>query len=152
MLLVHAITLKRAVWLFVAQMLGSMLASVIVLYLLPQAFNVKTTLSNGTSIVQGVFIEAILTAELVFAIFMLAKEKHRATFIAPVGIGLALFIAEMVGVQFTGGSLNPARSFGPCVVTLSFDEEHWIYCKRSPSRFWSLDFANTQKLRLATLY
>jgi len=127
MLLVRAITPKRAVWLFTAQMLGSMLASVIVLYLLPQRFNVKTTLSNGTTLVQGVFIEAILTAQLVFTIFMLAMEKHRATFIAPVGIGLALFIAEMVGVQFTGGSLNPARSFGPCVVTLSFDAEHWVY-------------------------
>jgi aquaporin related protein len=57
----------------------------------------------------------------------LAKEKHRATFIAPVGIGLALFIAELVGVYYTGGSLNPARSFGPCVVTGVFDREHWIY-------------------------
>jgi aquaporin related protein len=26
---------------------------------------------------QGVFIEAVLTAELVFTIFMLAKEKHK---------------------------------------------------------------------------
>jgi aquaporin related protein len=58
---------------------------------------------------------------------MLAKEKHKATFIAPVGIELALFIAEMVGVYYTGGSLNPARSFGPCVATLIFDKEHWIY-------------------------
>ena len=24
-------------------------------------------------------------------------------------------------------SLNPARSFGPCVVTGYFDNEHWIY-------------------------
>jgi aquaporin related protein len=67
--------------------------------------------------VQRIFIKSILAAELVFTIFMLAKEKHKATFIAPVGIGLALFIAEMVGVFYTGGSLNPARSFGPCVVT-----------------------------------
>lgn len=50
-----------------------------------------------------------------------------ATFIAPVGIGLALFIAELVGVYYTGGSLNPARSFGPCVITGIFDKEHWIY-------------------------
>lgn len=50
-----------------------------------------------------------------------------ATFIAPVGIGLALFIAELVGVYYTGGSLNPARSFGPCVVTGVFDKDHWIY-------------------------
>jgi MIP family channel proteins len=127
MALVKAIPPVRAACLFVAQLLGSMLASVIVRFLFPETFNVRTTLSAGTSLTQGVFIEAMLTAELVFTIFMLAKEKHRATFIAPVGIGLSLFIAEMVGVQFTGGSLNPARSFGPCVVTLTFDEEHWIY-------------------------
>jgi len=38
-----------------------------------------------------------LTAELVFTIFMLAAEKHRGTFIAPIGIGLSLFIAELTG-------------------------------------------------------
>ena len=31
------------------------------------------------------------------------------------------------GVYFTGGSLNPARSFGPCVVLHSFPGYHWIY-------------------------
>lgn len=68
-----------------------------------------------------------LTAGLVFTIFMLAAEKHKATFIAPVGIGLSLFIAELFGVYYTGGSLNPARTFGPCVVVHSFYHYHWIY-------------------------
>jgi aquaporin related protein len=68
-----------------------------------------------------------LTAQLVFTIFMLAAEKHKATFIAPVGIGLSLFIAELMGVYYTGGSLNPARSFGPCVVLGTFHSYHWIY-------------------------
>ena len=31
------------------------------------------------------------------------------------------------GVYFTGGSLNPARSFGPCVVLHTFPGYHWIY-------------------------
>lgn len=44
-----------------------------------------------------------LTTELVFVILMLAVEKHRATFLAPVGIGLAFFVAELSGVAFTGG-------------------------------------------------
>ena len=48
-------------------------------------------------------IEMFLTAELVFTIFMLAAEKHKGTFIAPIGIGLALFIAELAGVFYTGG-------------------------------------------------
>lgn len=135
MAMVRAISIARAVCLFVAQIGGAILASAIVRYLFPESFNVRTTLGGGASLVQGIFIEAILTAELVFTIFMLAKEKHRATFIAPVGIGLALFIAELVGVQFTGGSLNPARSFGPCVIAGNFDSEHWIYCKLL--RTWS---------------
>ena len=43
------------------------------------------------------------------------------------GIGLSLFVAELTGVYFTGGSLNPARSFGPAVVNTSFVHYHWIY-------------------------
>ena len=62
-----------------------------------------------------------LTARLMLAILLLAAEKHKATFIAPIGIGLALFVAELLGVYYTGGSLNPARSFGPAVVIQQFD-------------------------------
>lgn len=127
LMLIRAISVFRAIALFISQILGGIMASVLVRFLFPENFNVRTTLGGGANIAQGIFIEALLTAELVFTIYMLAAEKHRATFMAPIGIGLALFIAEMVGVQFTGGSLNPARSFGPCVVTATFDPEHWIY-------------------------
>lgn len=144
MILVRAISIARGICLFAAQMSGAMLASAIVRYLFPESFNVRTTLGGGASLVQGVFIESILTAELVFTIFMLAKEKHRATFIAPVGIGLALFISELVGVQFTGGSLNPARSFGPCVITGQFDSEHWIYCKYRYHRFFHMGLTESR--------
>ncbi|KAI0025124.1 aquaporin-like protein [Xylariomycetidae sp. FL0641] len=121
------VSVGRSIALFIAQLVGSITASALVLAIFPTPLNVRTTLSDGTSIVQGLFIEALATAELVFTILMLAKEKHRATFIAPVGIGLALFVAELVGVYYTGGSLNPARSFGPCAVTGAWDREHWIY-------------------------
>lgn len=127
MLLCRALSPIRAFLLVSAQIGGSIFSSFLVKVLFPTNFNVRTTLGEGTSLAQGTMIEAILTAELVFTIFMLAKEKHKATFIAPVGIGLALFIGELVGVYYTGGSLNPARSFGPCVVTGVFDNDHWIY-------------------------
>ena len=68
-----------------------------------------------------------LTAQLVFTVLMLAAEKHKSTFLASFGIGMSLFVAEPAGVYYTGGSLNPARSFGPCVATGSFRSEHWIY-------------------------
>jgi aquaporin related protein len=32
-----------------------------------------------------------------------------------------------LGVFYTGGSLNPARSFGPDVILGHFDGYHWIY-------------------------
>ncbi|KAK6850127.1 aquaporin [Apiospora arundinis] len=106
---------------------GGIAASAVIYGLLPGPLNIRTNLGGGTTVVQGMFIEMFLTAELVFAIFMLAAEKHKATYIAPVGIGISLFIAELLGVYYTGGSVNPARSFGPCVVLGSFNHYHWIY-------------------------
>ena len=104
-----------------------MAAAGVVAALFPGTMSVSTGLGPGVSTARGLFIEMFLTAELVFTICMLAAEKHKGTFIAPIGIGLALFIAELSGVYFTGGSLNPARSFGPCVVLRSFPTYHWIY-------------------------
>jgi aquaporin related protein len=60
---------------------------------------VNTSLSGGTTIAQGVFIEMFMTAELVFVVLMLAAEKSKSTFIAPIGIGLALFVAMMGGMS-----------------------------------------------------
>merc|ERR1712000_282239 len=39
----------------------------------------------------------------------------------------AYIVSDLVAVYYTGGSLNPARSFAPCAVTHDFDSEHWIY-------------------------
>ncbi|POS85596.1 hypothetical protein EPUL_002995 [Erysiphe pulchra] len=125
--LVRAVSFVRAILNILAQLVGAITASALVETLFPGELNVTNSLGNGTSRVQGVFIEAILTAELVFTILMLAKEKHRATFLAPIGIGFALFIAHLVGINYTGSSLNPARSFGPCVIKGEFEDEHWIY-------------------------
>jgi len=127
MCLVGALPYIRGALLVVAQILGGITAAAICSALFPGPFNLRTNLGGGTSVVQGLFIEMFLTAELVFTIFMLAAEKHKGTFIAPVGIGLSLFVAELTGVYFTGGSVNPARSFGPSVVSHKFHSYHWIY-------------------------
>ena len=98
MYLVGALPLVRAVLLFFAQILGGLAAAALVSCLFPGSLNVQTSLGGGTSIVQGLFIEMFLSAELIFTIFMLAAEKHKGTFIAPIGIGLALFVSELTGV------------------------------------------------------
>lgn len=97
MVLVGAVPILRGSLVVVAQILGGILASALVVAFLPGPLNVSTALSASTSVAQGFSLEALLTLELVFAIFMLAAEKHCATFIAPVGIGLALFVAELAG-------------------------------------------------------
>ncbi|KAF7965499.1 hypothetical protein HWV62_43248 [Athelia sp. TMB] len=134
MVLVGALTPLRGVLLTFSQILGGITGAAIIQAITPGTLNVRTTLGGGTSIAQGLFIEMFLTSLLMLAIrdsLLLAAEKHKATFIAPIGIGLALFVAELLGVYYTGGSLNPARSFGPSVVLATFTHYRrladWIY-------------------------
>jgi aquaporin related protein len=97
MCLIGALPWVRGSLLVVTQILGGLVAAALVATMFPGPLNVETTLGGGTSIVRGLFIEMMLTAQLVFTIFMLAAEKHKGTFIAPVGIGLSLFVAELTG-------------------------------------------------------
>ncbi|KAI9635226.1 aquaporin-like protein, partial [Dioszegia hungarica] len=127
MMLVGALTPVRAALLAFVQVLGGITGAAIIDAITPGTLNVRTQLGGGTSVAQGLFIEMFLTALLMLAILLLAAEKNKATFIAPIGIGLALFVAELLGVYYTGGSLNPARSFGPAVVLRTFTNYHWIY-------------------------
>jgi aquaporin related protein len=89
----------RSLFLFPAQLIACMCAAALVECMFPGDVGVvNTSLSGGTSIAQGVFIEAFMTAELVFVVLMLAAEKSKDTFLAPIGIGLALFVAMMGGM------------------------------------------------------
>ena len=97
MCLVGALPWVRGGLIFISQIIGGIAAAGIVSVLYPGPLNVRTSLGAGTSKAQGVFIEMFLTTMLVFTIFMLAAEKSKATFVAPVGIGLSLFIAELAG-------------------------------------------------------
>ncbi|GAA5951002.1 hypothetical protein JCM8115_005029 [Rhodotorula mucilaginosa] len=127
MLLVGALSPVRAAILAVVQILGAITGAAIIQALTPGTLNVRTTLTPGMSITRGLFMEAAMTALLMLAILLLAAEKSRATFMAPLPIGLALFVAELASVYWTGGSLNPARSFGPDVVLTTFNGYAWIY-------------------------
>lgn len=77
MCLVGALPWWRGLWLFIAQILGGISSAAVVSALFPGNLNSETTLAGGTSVAQGLFIEMFCTAELVFAIFMLAAEKHK---------------------------------------------------------------------------
>jgi aquaporin related protein len=72
-------------------------AAALVKALFTGGLEVNITANLVTTLAQGRIIEMILTAQLVFTIFMLATEKHQGNFMAPVRIGLSLFIAELTG-------------------------------------------------------
>ncbi len=85
---------------------------------LPRFFrpiNARTTLANGINVAQGFWLEFFLTTQLILVIFCLPLRSTEVLS-CPVGIGLALFICELFGTNYTGGSLKPARTFGPDVV------------------------------------
>ncbi|TWU70573.1 hypothetical protein ED733_001327, partial [Metarhizium rileyi] len=126
LMLVGAVKPLRGILIIPTQLVAAIAAAAVVDGLLPGPLTVTNSLGNGTSKAQGVFLEMFLTAQLVLTVYFLAVEKHKATYLAPIGIGIAVFIAHIVGVNYTGTSINPARSFGPACIE-GFVGYHWIY-------------------------
>lgn len=84
-----------------AQYVAAIAAAAVVSGLTPGQLASRCTLAPGVSKVQGVFIEAFITAALVLAVLFVAVEKHTSHELAPVAIGLVLFAGHLFGVVFT---------------------------------------------------
>jgi len=78
------------------------------------------------SISSGFAIEAILTFFLVLVIFMTAIHKKASPGWHGFTIGGMVFLIHLVAVPLTGASVNPARTFGPALIS-GFWEFHWLY-------------------------
>ena len=70
----------------------------------------------GEYALQAAFVfEVVMTA--IFVIVILgATGADAAPGFAGLGIGIALAVIHIVGIQVTGVSVNPARSFGPAIL------------------------------------
>lgn len=68
----------------------------------------------GLGAVGAFLIEVILTFIFVIAVLM-ATTKLNSSVITGVTIGFALSTVHLLGIPFTGTSVNPARSFGPAL-------------------------------------
>ncbi|KAK4207412.1 aquaporin-1 [Rhypophila decipiens] len=118
----------RGILFIPTQLIASLCAGGLVSAMFPIPISeANSVLGGGTSIAQGLFMEMFFTALLTFVVLMLAVEKSKDTFLAPIGIGLALFVAMIAGTAYTGASLNPARSLGCAVAARAFPGYHWIY-------------------------
>ena len=71
-------------------------------------------LYNG-NVVLSLVIECILTFVFVFAILGVTSKKENGA-VAGIVIGLSLTLVHILGIYFTGTSVNPARSFGPALL------------------------------------
>ena len=61
-------------------------------------------------------MEAILTALFVLVVLGATHKTNKATGeFAGLAIGLSLILIHLVGIHFTGTSVNPARSIGPAL-------------------------------------
>ncbi len=76
-------------------------------------------LDPGITTGAGIFIEAVLTFLLVFAVWATVVDD-RAPKVAGFGIGMTLGACILMGGALTGASLNPARTFGPALAS-----GHW---------------------------
>jgi MIP family channel proteins len=78
-------------------------------------------LTGGVSVWQGLVIEIVLTFFLVWVIFATATDPG-GTFksIAGLAIGLTITMDVLVGGPMTGAAMNPARAFGPELLS-----RHW---------------------------
>ncbi|PLW21752.1 hypothetical protein PCANC_02935 [Puccinia coronata f. sp. avenae] len=126
LLLVGVISPARFFVYVIAQFAGAITASGLLEILLPGPLAVTPALGADTHPAQGVFIEAFITCALILSVLFLAVEKHRATFLAPLGIGITLFAGHLFAVVYTGAATNTARAFGPSVIT-GFGNDHWVY-------------------------
>jgi aquaporin Z len=70
---------------------------------------------GGYSITSALAFEIVMTA--LFTIVILGSTGEGAnTAFAGLAIGITLAVIHIVGIQVTGVSVNPARSFGPAVL------------------------------------
>jgi glycerol uptake facilitator protein len=86
----------------------------------------QTSIADGTNYLQAIVAEAIGTFLLLTAIMALAVDKRAPGGWAGLMIGLAVAAAILLIGPITGGSLNPARTFGPLLVsTIGGGDTFW---------------------------
>lgn len=71
---------------------------------------------NG-SVWAGILVEVVLTFIFVLTILGVTSKKEFGS-VAGVVIGFTLTLVHLLGIGLTGTSVNPARSFGPAIVSL----------------------------------
>jgi aquaporin Z len=126
-LLARKIGVKDAVGYVIAQIIGAILASAVILFIaqgLPDGYNAAVSglgadgygahSPDHYSMAAGFVVEIVLTAFLVITVLGSTDIKAPVGF-AGIAIGLVLTLIHLVGIPVTNTSVNPARSIGPAI-------------------------------------
>ena len=108
-----------------AQCVGAILGAVLLWALFGDAIENGVTGPSGTD-AQSFGMEVVLTFALMFVITAVATDARAVGQAAAIAIGATVFIDVLIGGPISGGSMNPARSLGPALVTGKL-ADYWIY-------------------------
>ncbi|KAM4700674.1 aquaporin AQPAe.a-like [Discoglossus pictus] len=113
----------------VAQCLGATCSSAVFYLSVPTSISnqLVTRVNSEGNAGQALGMEVFSTFQLAFTIF--AVDDHRRRDISEpssLAIGFSLTAGALAAGKFSGGSMNPARSLGPALVT-GIWEHHWVY-------------------------
>ncbi|XP_042308089.1 aquaporin-2-like [Sceloporus undulatus] len=124
------VSFLRAVFYVVAQILGAVTGAALLHQLTPPHIRGSLAINrvhNNTSSGQAVTMELFLTFQLVLCIFASTDDRRNDNVGSPaLSIGFSVALGHLLGIYYTGCSMNPARSFGPAVVVGDF-ENQWIF-------------------------
>ncbi|XP_014718377.3 aquaporin-5 [Equus asinus] len=127
----NQISLLRALFYVVAQLVGAIAGAAILYGLAPRNARgnlAVNSLNSNTTPGQAMVVELILTFQLALCIFSSTDSRRTSPVGSPaLSIGLSVTLGHLVGIHFTGCSMNPARSFGPAVIMKRFSSAHWVF-------------------------
>lgn len=108
-----------------AQLAGASAASAIHLALFGKVANLGATVPSGSPL-QALTLEVILTLFLMLIISAVATDVRAVGQAAAIAIGGYVALAATFAGPVAGASMNPARSFGPALLSGTWTA-HWVY-------------------------
>lgn len=122
------ISLAKSIVYWAAQLLGSVVACLLLNFTTGGMETSAFGLSAGVSTWNAVVFEIVMTFGLVYTVYATAIDPKKGDIgiIAPIAIGFIVGANILAGGAFDGASMNPAVSFGPAVVSWTWDC-HWVY-------------------------